>query len=91
MNETDSAGLESNNDSDDWKSWSPEFFLAVLLHELRTPIMVISGYAKILSNEEMKENHPQALESISKNIERLEKLCDDIAEYRNELASRDNT
>lgn len=53
--------------------------------------MVIRGYAKILSNEEMKEHHPQAIESISKNIERLEKLWDDIAAYRNELGSQNNS
>lgn len=53
--------------------------------------MIIKGYTEILSNESAKEQYPQAIESISKNIERLEKLWDDIAEYRNELASRDNT
>jgi hypothetical protein len=39
----------------------------------------------------MKEHHPQALEIISKKLESLMKLCDGIAEYRNELMSRHNT
>jgi signal transduction histidine kinase len=88
MNETDSLNPESNHNVDEWRSWPPEFFLSVLLHELRSPLMIIKGYAKILSDEKTKEHHPQALESILKNVERIEKLWDGIAEYRNELESR---
>jgi signal transduction histidine kinase len=91
MNASDSSGQELNNNSEEWKSWSPEFFLSELLHELRTPLMIIKGYANMLSNESALEHHPQAIESISKSVERLEKLWDDIAEYRNELVSRHNT
>jgi signal transduction histidine kinase len=64
MNENDSP----KNKSDEWKSWPPEFYLAVLLHELRTPIMTIKGWVKILSNENATGLHPKALEGISYSI-----------------------
>ncbi len=88
MNETDSSGPESNNNSDEWKSWPPEFFLLNLVYELRTPLMMIKGYAEILGNETMKEHHPRAIESISKTTEKMEKILEGIAEYRNELERR---
>jgi signal transduction histidine kinase len=91
MNETNSASIESNNHSDDWKSWPPELFLANLLHEIRTPVMIIKGYAKFLSAEKTTEHFPEALESISKSVERLEKACEDIAEYRKALENRPGT
>jgi len=91
MNVPDSSAGESNHDSDDWKSWSPEDFLAVVLHELRTPLIVMKGYAIILADESMNEHHPQALEIISKKIEIMIKLCNGIAEYRNELMGRRDT
>jgi signal transduction histidine kinase len=90
MNGSDSASQELNNNSEEWKSWPPEFFLTVLVPELWTPLMAIKGYAEILADESMKEHHPQALEIISKNLEKIAKLCDGIAEYRNELMSRNN-
>jgi len=91
MNEVDSQDIESRPDSEEWKSWSPEFFLTVLVPELRTPLFAIRGYTEILADEKMKDHHPQAFEIISKNIEKITKLCDGIAEYRNELASRHDT
>jgi len=57
MNETDSSNLENNNSSDDWRSWPPEDYLHTLVHELRTPLMVIAGYTEILSDETRKELH----------------------------------
>ena len=91
MNETDSHSRESNRNLDEWKSWSPEVFLTVLLPELRTPLTVLGGYVTILADEKMKEHHPQALEIISKKLESLMKLCDGIAAYRNELINRRNS
>jgi len=91
MSETDSQPIESNLNSEEWKSWPPESYLAVLLHELRTPIMIIKGYAQILSNESAKEHHPQAIENISKTVEKLEQIWDGIAEYRSYLESRHST
>ena len=91
MNGTESAAPESNNDSDEWKTWSPEVFLTVLIPEFRTPLIVIKGYTTILADENMKEKHAQALEIISKKIETMMKLCEGIAEYRNELLNRPNT
>ena len=88
MNEIDPEDIASKPDSEEWKSWPPEFFLTVLLPELRTPLIVIKGYTEILADEKMKNHHSQALEIISKNIEKIEKLCEGIAEYRNELQSR---
>jgi signal transduction histidine kinase len=78
MNETDS---QNNEKSDEWKSWPPEFFLSVLLHETRTPLMIIKGYVEILSNEETKQHHPEALESISRAVGRLEDLWKDTRDY----------
>lgn len=85
MNETNSQNTESKPNSEEWKSWPPEFFLPVLLYEPRTPLMAIKGYAKILSDEKAKEHHPKMLENMSKAIERIEKLCEGVADYRREL------
>ena len=91
MNETDSSKPESNFNPDEWKTSSPDIFLTILLPELRTSLTVIKGYTEILADEKMKVHHPQALEIISKKLETMMKLCDDIAEYRNELIGRNNT
>jgi signal transduction histidine kinase len=85
MNETDAPNSESEHNSDDWKSWPPKDFLSNMLHELRTPLMMIKGYVAILSNEEAKEHHPQALESINFSVGRIEQLYEDIAIYLGEL------
>jgi|GEM_PF-2873135 len=53
--------------------------------------MAIKGYASILSDEETKELHPQALENILKHVEKIEKLCDGIADYRRELENKSDT
>jgi len=87
MNESDSPNNE-NEKSDEWKSWPPEDFLSNLTHELRTPLMIISGYAEVLSDETRKELHPKALENISTNIKRLEEAINDISEYRHELVKK---
>jgi hypothetical protein len=81
MNKADSSNPELNKNSDEWRSWPPEFFLITLFPELRTRVIAIKGYTSILSDETAKEHHPKTLESISKNIESLEKLCEDIADY----------
>jgi signal transduction histidine kinase len=88
MNETDSVNSEPKNKSDEWKSWPPEAYLSVLLHELRTPITIIKGYVGILSNEQAKEHHAKALESISHAIKMIDDLYEGIADYRTELMKR---
>ncbi|HEY3473796.1 MAG TPA: histidine kinase dimerization/phospho-acceptor domain-containing protein [Anaerolineales bacterium] len=85
MNEGNSPDMKSNANSEEWKSWPPEIFLANLLHELRTPVMIIKGYTKFLATEMTTENYPEALDSISKAVERLEHVCQRIADYRREL------
>lgn len=91
MNETHSPDNDSNDNGEDWRSWSPQMFLTSLLYELRTPVMVIKGYTQILSNEAMKEHHPRAMESLAKVADEMEKILDGIAEYRNELQRRHDT
>lgn len=88
MNETPSSNYSFQPDPDDRTSSPPEVFLANVLHELRTPVMIIKGYTKFLSAEKTTEHYPEALDSISKAVERLEKVCQDIAEYRKGLEKR---
>ena len=88
MNGPHSSNGEFHNKPDDQTSSPPEVFLANVLHELRTPVMIIKGYAKFLSAENTTEHYPEALDSISKAVERLEKVCQDIAEYRKGLENR---
>jgi signal transduction histidine kinase len=88
MSKLDLPGSKWNKDSDEWKSWPPDFFLSVLLHELRNPLMLIKGYVEILSDETAKEHHPVALETISKNIEKLEQIYGDITDYIGELRKK---
>jgi len=61
--------------------WEPEKMLPVFLHEFRTPLMIIKGYVEILSNEETKKHHPEALKSISNAVKRLEDLWEDMRDY----------
>jgi len=82
MNDSDSSNLESEND---WKLATPKEFLNIALHELRTPMTIISGYVEILSNEKQKEHHPEAIKVISDSIQKMEKVCEDIATYTREL------
>ena len=76
---------------DQWKSFAPDLFLADLLHELRTPVMTIKAWSKILSNESTKELHPKASEGIALSVDKLEELCEDIADYYQELANKNLT
>jgi signal transduction histidine kinase len=88
MNGTSSSNLESNETSKDWRSWPPELFLANLLHEIRTPVMIIKGYTRLLAVEKNTEQSAEALDSISSAVTRLEQVCQDIVEYRRELDQR---
>ena len=54
MNDVDSSNTESENNLDNWKSSTPEEFLATMLHELRNPMMIIKGWVGILSDEKPK-------------------------------------
>jgi signal transduction histidine kinase len=88
MNETSSASTESEDRPEAWRSWPPELFLANLLHDIRTPVMIIKGYTKLLSAEKGREHSLEALDSISIAVERLEQVCQNIVEYRKELDRR---
>lgn len=87
MNETDLPNDEDKT-SDEWKSWPPETYLHNLTHELRTPLLLISGYTDVLSDETIKEMHPQAIKIISKYIGELARVIDSIPEYARELEKR---
>ena len=78
----------SEQDPELWKTLTPEEFIRVMLHELRNPVMVIKGYAKLLANEEATEHHPKAIEAISRNTERLEVLLKDMAKYYGYIKDR---
>ncbi|MDQ6785713.1 MAG: ATP-binding protein [Acidobacteriota bacterium] len=56
-----------------------DFFLAVVSHELRSPLNTILGWTKILLTKEVKEDiHRNALETIEKSARSQAKLIDDL-------------
>ena len=85
MNSFDPKNSQWNEQLDGLKSRPPDFFLSALLHELRNPLMLIKGYVEILSDDTAREHHPLALETISKNIQRMEQRFEDISDYILEL------
>lgn len=66
---------------DEWKSWPPEVVLAAFIQEIRYPILSIKGYAKILSDESASTLHPKAIDVISSNVARMEKLCEEALKF----------
>ena len=88
MEETPSPHPGPHDKAEEWKSLSLEDFLADLIHELRAPVMIIKGYTMLLSDEKSTEYYPEALDSISQAVERIEKLCQGVIEYRKELEKR---
>lgn len=56
-----------------------DFFLAVVSHELRSPLNAILGWTKILLNKELNdETRKKALETIEKSARSQAKLLDDL-------------
>jgi PAS domain S-box-containing protein len=56
-----------------------DFFLAVVSHELRSPLNTILGWTKILLTKEVKEDvRKNALETIEKSARSQAKLIDDL-------------
>ena len=51
-----------------------------LVHELRTPLAVIAGYAELLATRDDDETRREAAAGISKAAARLETLVDELAE-----------
>jgi signal transduction histidine kinase len=90
MDKKDSSNNEIDN-SNEWKSWTPKQMISVFLHETRTPLSIIKGYAEILSNKEATEHHPEAIESISRAVSKLEDLWDELADYAGELTRKSDT
>ena len=88
MVEDDQLPPERVNLSELWRTWTPKDFLSTALHELRTPILLIRGFAAILAEETQKEMHPKAIEAILQNAERLEQLWNAMAGYNGELMRR---
>jgi signal transduction histidine kinase len=72
---------DSENRSETWKLLTPQEFISVMLHELRNPTMVIKGYAALLAKEEASEHHPKAIEAVLRNVETLEGLLREMANY----------
>lgn len=62
-----------------------EEFSAMITHELKTPLVPIIGYCKMLKNKMLGELNGEQLESIDtieKNTKRLESLINDIMDVR---------
>ncbi len=58
---------------------SKDFFLAIVSHELRSPLNTILGWTKILLTKEVKEEvRKNALETIEKSARSQAKLIDDL-------------
>lgn len=58
---------------------SKDFFLAVISHELRSPLNAILGWTKILLNRELDaETRKKALETVEKSARSQAKLLDDL-------------
>ena len=91
MNENNLSNPYLKDYGEDRKSWPPEGFLAVLLHELRNPIAVIRGWAEFLSDEETKEYFPQGIEIISHKIAIIEELHKGVEEYVSERSLNPDT
>lgn len=57
-------------------------FIAVVSHELKTPLNAIAGWTRILNAEEISDNTKNlALEKIEKNLRSQAKLVEDLLEY----------
>jgi signal transduction histidine kinase len=61
-----------------------EEFISMISHELKTPLVPLRGYAqmllrpKIMGGAEVNERQRMAIEAMSRNIEKLQALVDDI-------------
>jgi len=88
MEDEDLLNSEENNRTDERKSRTPKEFLSMAIHELRTPIMLIKGYTEILSNEETKELHSEAVETISQAVKRLDDVVNGMGDYLRELMEK---
>ena len=71
----------SEESSEFWKTLTPQEFIGVMLHELRNPVMVIKGYAALLTKEEATEHHPKAVDAVLRNAETLERLLKEMSKY----------
>jgi len=55
-----------------------EHIFTVLSYELRTPLMVIMGYAGLTQREDMAQEHPHFLKIIIHHAERIERLIEAV-------------
>ena len=79
---------DSENGSETWKLLTPQEFISVMLHELRNPVMVIKGYAALLTKEEAREHHPKAVDAVLRNAETLERLLKEMSKYYGYIQGR---
>jgi signal transduction histidine kinase len=79
---------DSESGSETWKLLTPQEFISVMLHELRNPVMVIKGYAALLTKEEAREHHPKAVDAVLRNAETLERLLKEMSKYYGYIQGR---
>ena len=92
MNEIDSSNPNAEQALNRSKPSTTEELFHTMVHELRTPIAVISGYATLLANDKLKNLHPEAIESILRASKKLEILLKDaVDDYRNLTEKPDTT
>jgi signal transduction histidine kinase len=91
MNDAGSSNPEGVIPSSRWTPSTPEELLQSMFYELRTPLMTIKGYALILADENHRDLHPQAIESILHSTERLETLLNQMAHDYREFRQKPGT
>lgn len=77
--------LEQKNKTIEQADIQKEEFSAMVTHELKTPLVPIIGYCKMLKNKMLGELNSEQLESIdtiNTNAKRLESLISDIMDVR---------
>lgn len=66
-----------------------DHFLALVSHELRSPIQTISGWSKILLSQDVdEETHRKALETIERNANLQAKLISDLVDSAKIIAGK---
>lgn len=79
----------TNNNFDNWKSWSPDVVLHALVSESKSPLTTIKGYAQILSCESSQELHATTITGILNSVEHLEIVMKDVMSYLNDYQVKD--
>ena len=81
--------LEARNRERDEASRLKDEFLMTVSHELRTPLTAIYGWARMLSNGQLREEQTgRALAAIERNAKALEQLVNDILDVSRVVAGK---